>query len=621
MWMRTAAALFAFCGFASGYYHYVHFTTRAAPWTAAYEKFDLNVLPNRTVQYFIVEPAALQLAAADSLASVVSHIRSGARVWNEVSTSDLRIAFGGMVPASGQFTSPVIEVLFDEMPPGTLAYGGPRVVADSNGSFVPIVTSQVVLDRDLTKRPSYTEAFYGTFVHEFGHALGLQHTLTSSAMATEVTRSTTKARPLAADDVAGLSVLYPARNFAATTGVISGRVTLGAQGVNLASVVAMSPNGPAISALTLPDGTYRIEGIPAGQYLVYVHPLPPRIAEKNEVSPANITYPVTPDNRPVTEGPTFETQFYPGVRDPQQAFPIAVGAGSASDGVNFTVRARGPVQIHSVETFGFVSQVPLKPPYLNPGTAYPFFVGRGPGLMNGQAIAPGLAASVIGSSGLGIKPYAAGFLQFDVDVRTFLASGEGPRHVVFTTSNETYVLPAAFQISQAQPPAISAVAAGSDASGARAAVIAGTGLNDQTRILFDGVAALRQSFDEAGRIVAVPPPARGGHKATLVAVNADGQSSLFVSATPATYAYEGDPGSPIVAFLPNSLAAGVDAMVTIETAGTTFTDGPVTVGFGSPDITVRRVWVVNATRLIASVSVAGRATNGVSSGQRASRGP
>ena len=608
MWTRATTALLACAGLASGYYHYVHFPTRTGPWAAAPEKFDTGALPNQTVQFFIHEPAGVQLAPTDSVAGLISQIRAGARVWNDVATSDLRIAFGGIVPPGTQFASPVIEIRFDEMPPGIRAYGGPRVIAESNGSFVPIVVSQVVLSRDHTGRPSYSEEFFGTLVHEFGHAVGLQHTLTSSVMSTEITRAITKARPLAADDIAGLSVLYPSRNFAPTTGVITGRVAIGGQGVNLASVVALSPNGPVVSTLTNPDGTYRIEGVPPAHYYVYAHSLPPRTG--SEVSPANITYPLTADNQTLPEGPTFDTQFFPGVRDAQQAFPVAVGPGSTTEGVNFSVRARGPLQIHAVETWGFAAQVPMKSPFLSPATPYPFFLGRGQGLLNGTGVAPGLTATVIGGSGLALKPYSApGFLQLDVDVRSFLATGEGPRHVLFSSPTDTYVLPAAFQLAQNQPPAIAGVASAGDAAN-RVAILTGAGFNDQTRILFDGVPALRQSFDESGRLLAVPPPARGGHRASVVALNADGQSSLFVSATPATYTYDGDPGAPILAFSPNSLPAGVDAMVTIETPGTTLVDGPVSVGFGSPDIAVRRVWVVNApsTRLIASVSVSPRAS-------------
>src|SRR5207249_1866364 len=121
---------------------------------------------------------------------------------------------------------------------------------------------------------SYYDSFFLTAVHEFGHALGLQHTLTSGVMSTAVTRATTKAAPLSPDDVAGISALYPAGAFLAEMGSITGRVTLGGGGVNLASVVALSTSGVAVSGMTNPDGTYRIEGIPPGQYYVYVHPLP-----------------------------------------------------------------------------------------------------------------------------------------------------------------------------------------------------------------------------------------------------------------------------------------------------------------------------------------------------------
>ena len=52
----------------------------------------------------------------------------------------------------------------------------------------------------------------------FGHALGLQHTLTSSVMSTSITRTTSKAKPLTADDIAGISLLYPSRTFLAIHG-------------------------------------------------------------------------------------------------------------------------------------------------------------------------------------------------------------------------------------------------------------------------------------------------------------------------------------------------------------------------------------------------------------------
>ena len=60
-------------------------------------------------------------------------------------------------------------------------------------------------------------------------------------------------------------------------------------GLNLASVVAISPSNPAIATLTNPDGTYQINGIPRGEYYVYVHPLPPPV--EGESTPDNIFLP------------------------------------------------------------------------------------------------------------------------------------------------------------------------------------------------------------------------------------------------------------------------------------------------------------------------------------------
>ena len=147
---------------------------------------------------------------------------------------------------------------------------------------MPILRSKLQLRSDLTVKhqASYSDAFFLTMVHEFGHTLGLQHSTVSATMSTSTTRATTKARPLAPDDIAGISMLYPAAGFAATTGSITGQVLLNGKAVNMASVVALSVNGTAIGTLTNPDGSYRIDGIPPGDYYVYTQPLPPAAARR-----------------------------------------------------------------------------------------------------------------------------------------------------------------------------------------------------------------------------------------------------------------------------------------------------------------------------------------------------
>src|SRR5208282_4955607 len=95
--------------------------------------------------------------------------------------------------------------------------------------------------------PSYAETYFTTTVHELGHALGLQHTFTSSAMSQQVVRNTTRTYPLGADDVAGLLLLYGPYGWNARYGSISGQVTMDNAGVALASVVALPVVGMPVS--------------------------------------------------------------------------------------------------------------------------------------------------------------------------------------------------------------------------------------------------------------------------------------------------------------------------------------------------------------------------------------
>src|SRR6185295_19766331 len=121
------------------------------------------------------------------------------------------------------------DVIFVDLP-GLVGMGGPTTsttpVNGPNGAFYPIVRGLVMMSRDTTVAtgPSYLEGFFTTAVHEMGHALGLQHTWTASAMSQGIIRNTTRTRPIEADDVAALSVLYGKAKWQANFGSISGQV-------------------------------------------------------------------------------------------------------------------------------------------------------------------------------------------------------------------------------------------------------------------------------------------------------------------------------------------------------------------------------------------------------------
>ncbi|MCZ2077289.1 MAG: matrixin family metalloprotease [Bryobacteraceae bacterium] len=616
------ATLAVASGIASGYYHFVHYDTKTAPFLPIYEKFDLASLPGKTIQYYISANGPTKLAPRDSLTSVISQVRAAAMAWN-VEASDLSLAFGGISPEGAARNGPGIDVIFsDEIPPGLIALGGPTkraddMAEDADGrSFVPIVRSLLVFNRDLSQRPSYGDAFYLSAVHEFGHTLGLQHTLTSSAMSTEITRAVSKAWPLAADDVAAISLLYPHPQFQSATGAIAGRVVLAGDGVGLASVVALPPRGQAVSTLTNPDGTYRIEGLPPGDYYLYAHPLPPALAA--EVSAANIVLPKGPDQEPLQAGPNFETQFFPGTREWQQAGLVSVAAGAVTEGLNFSVQPRSVPFIHSVQTYSYPGQYGVKGAFVNFASPRGFIVAAGAGILSGPASAArpaeGLTASVIGDgvSVTGLRPFTSEFMVIDLQ-----QSGpqllDGPRHIVFSLDGSIYVLPSAFTVVQKGPPSIDAISVAPGGLQNRTLALSGANLSSGTRYWFDGQPATLVQTAESNAVV-VAPPAPAGHVAVVTALNSDGQTSMFTQFNaPPTYSYDVSlEGISTVTITPDRLPVGADSVIEISAPGAMFTEGQALAGFGSSDITVQRVVALSPSRVAAAVRVGANAAAGTS---------
>lgn len=601
---------------ASGYYHFVHFATRVGPYIPIPEKYDLSALRNKTIYYYISDQTPTALAPGDTVQGLLSQIRLAAKAWNDVPTSDLRIAFGGVEIVGTPQNTPGIDVIFDDdIPPGIQALGGVTTIGAmiqpaGGTAFYPIARGQLKIRRDLSgtpPTPSFGERLFLTMTHEFGHTLGLQHTLTSGAMSTEITRATTRSKPLADDDVAGLSILYPSISFLAKTATLNGRVTMGGTGVNLASVVAISANGSAISSLTNPDGTYSVQGIPPGTYYVYVHPLPPAL--NGETTPANIKPPQDPNGTALPMSGYFTTQFYPGTRDPNAAVTIFLSAGDTKSAIDFSVQRRNSPALSSIVVYGYYGQIANYPaPVLGAGTGSTL-VARGEGLVSASnALPAGLNIDVLAQSGATVragsaKYYSNPYMQFFVGPG--FAWTPGPRHLLFWTQDDLYVLPSGLLLVSNQGPMISAVSTATDDKGGRAVLVAGSNFDATTRVFFDGAQApvLRQNGD--GSLLVSPPAALPGHRANVVAVNGDGQSSLFTQPGGGpTYTYDAGDEPSLTSISPALLPVGAEAMVEINGVNTRFADGSTVVGFGSSDITVRQVWVTGPNRLLANVSVA-----------------
>lgn len=588
---RAVAAFLLLAWPASAYYHFVRYNSAQAPFVPIYDKFDLRTLPGKTVQYFIALNGPLTLAEGDSEAAVISQIRAAAAVWNGVQSAEIRLAFGGFREAGAEMGGPSIQVEFtDELPPGIIAQGGPISRLDPeegpDGLFTPIARSVLRLPRNLATRPSWTERFFLTVVHEFGHTLGLQHTWTSSVMSTEITRATTKARPLAQDDMAGLSVLYPAEGFRRTTGSIEGRVMMNGRGVALASVVAFIPGRDAVSALTAPDGSYRIEGLPPGPYHVYAHPLPPAIS--GEPQPVNLELPSGPAGR-ILPGGAFDLAFYGGSAP---GMAIQVQAGSAVEGVDFSVIPRAAVNLHSVQTYSFFGRNVIKPTViqLSGGNGSTVFTGYG-----ATAVTPGFSLSILNAPETVIpgtlRPYASGYLMADISVSP--VSGEGPRHLLFRNNNEQYVLPAGIWIARNTPPSIDSIVR--DESGRL--ILQGKGLTESTSVWVDGVPCVVQAQDE--KLLVTPPPAMSGHRGVLVALNRDGQSSLFTHGDASPVVSYADAPGLSASMEDVQIPAGTEMAVEFAVSGADLRRWAPSLGVGTSDVAVRSVWATGEGTAIA----------------------
>ena len=622
--MRTAARTFLFAvaltvmsPLVSAYYYYVFFASGTGPYAPLAAHFDLNAIKDNTVQYFISDQAPAPLMPGDNLTTIYSQIRQAAEVWNSVGSSSLRLHFGGTRNMATPQTVPGIDVVFDDsMPPGivaqtTLTFPSDLTFLSAKGTtFVPILRSKLQLRKDLTaagyQQSSYTDAFFMTLVHEFGHTLGLQHTFTSATMSTAITRATTRGTPLAADDVSGISLLYPAGGYAASTGSITGQVFAAASGagINMASVVALSTSGVAVSGMTRPDGTYQIDGIPPGQYYIYAHPLPP--PQAGEGTPANIVPPADPQKDNFAANTGFVTQFFPGTQDWTQAVPAGVAAGSVVKNVNFAVTASTGPAVYAMETYGYPQGVAIpSPPFLPKTRNGLVFYANGATVNNQSAMAPGLTVSVIGSAA-SIEPgntryFQNGFLLAWVDTAELKA--ETPVALAVRLNGDVYVLPAAFTIVPGGAPSVTSVTQPSSGSTA-ATNVAGTNLTVHTRILLDGAPAQVLAANKDGSLDILQPPALSGMQAVVEAVNPDGQTSLqSLGASPAPLLTYPQANAPQIFQTPNTLVAGTDTLMVISGVDTHFVDGQSTIGFGSSDISVRGQWVVSPAMVILNLTV------------------
>jgi uncharacterized protein (TIGR03437 family) len=137
-----------------------------------------------------------------------------------------------------------------------------------------------------------------------------------------------------------------------------------------------------------------------------------------------------------------------------------------------------------------------------------------------------------------------------------------------------------------------------------------------SRVFFDGqpAAQVASALNATPPTITVTPPSGyNGQNASVIVYNSDGQNSTFYQPqNPPTYSYPASGTAQISSVQPASLPSGVSSMVDVTATNTQFLNCQPTLGVGTSDVSVRRVWVLSPTHLIANVVVAPNAAIGSS---------
>jgi uncharacterized protein (TIGR03437 family) len=329
---------------------------------------------------------------------------------------------------------------------------------------------------------------------------------------------------------------------------------------------------------------------------------------------ADIYGPWNADGSAAAPSSAVNSSFYSATTVFAQATPVAVTAGKITSGINLQTTTRASVPLYDGQVYSYFDNntIEITPAPVLISTGGTVVAASIVGLGSNEPAA-GLGVQIPGSAALiapnGVVPYldpangyTYAYLYLNTPDLNTPGAQSGPQHMIFNTPDYMYVLPSAMYLTATGPPTVNAISS----NGNGTFMVTGTNWSTGTLFYFDGLPASIQSINvTTGSVIVVPPPGASGQVSTLTAYNPDGQNSQFLqSASPVTFAYGNLPTPVITSITPSSLPAGAEAMIDITGSGFSFQQGSTTIGFGTSDIAVQRVFVLSPNHVQVDVSIA-----------------